>query len=177
MLSLYSVLFVNNLWIILHPTLKLSSHLLLWHAGTTHWSTLLFKLTFLACWTNPSIHITVYTYFLGILDKPIHSITVKTFFPGMLDQPIDPHYCLNLLSWHAAPTHRSTLLLKTYFLGMLDRGVTIHFFHKWYVSRYLKCITIHITIHFIGNCNYSLKSMLVDMGAAMIFFYMRSLTY
>ena len=58
------------------------------------------------------------------------------------------------------------------------RGVTIHFFHKRYVSRYLICITICITIHFIGNCNYSLKSMLVDMGTAMLFFfYMRSLTY
>ena len=50
------------------------------------------------------------------------------------------------------------------------RGVTIHFFHKRYVSRYLICITIRITIRFIGNCNYSLKSMLVDMGAAMFFF-------
>jgi hypothetical protein len=52
-------------------------------------------------------------------------------------------------------------------------GVTIPFFHKWYVSRYLICIRIRI----VGNCNYSLKSMLVDMGAAMFFFYMRSLTY
>jgi hypothetical protein len=51
------------------------------------------------------------------------------------------------------------------------RGVTIHFFHKRYVSWYLICITIRITIRFIGNCNYSLKSMLVDMGAAMFFFY------
>jgi hypothetical protein len=25
-------------------------------------------------------------------------------------------------------------------------------------------------MRFIGNCNYSLKSMLVDMGAAMVFF-------
>ena len=53
-----------------------------------------------------------------------------------------------------------------------DRGVTMHFFHK----RYLICITIR----FIGNCKtymYSLKSMLVDMGAAMFFFYVRSLTY
>jgi hypothetical protein len=31
------------------------------------------------------------------------------------------------------------------------RGVTIHFFHKRYVSRYLICITIRITIRFIGN--------------------------
>ena len=45
------------------------------------------------------------------------------------------------------------------------RGVTIHFFHKRYISRYLVCITIR----FIGNCNYSLKSMLVEMGAAMFF--------
>jgi hypothetical protein len=43
-------------------------------------------------------------------------------------------------------------------------------FDKWYVSRYLICITIRITIRFIGNCNYSSKSMLVDMGAAMFFF-------
>ena len=43
------------------------------------------------------------------------------------------------------------------------RGATIHFFHKRYVSQYLICITIRITIRFIGNCNYSLKSMLVDM--------------
>jgi hypothetical protein len=43
------------------------------------------------------------------------------------------------------------------------RGVMIHFFHKRYVSRYLICITIRITVRFIGNCNYSLKSMLVDM--------------
>ena len=50
------------------------------------------------------------------------------------------------------------------------RGVMIHFFHKRYVSRYLICITIRITVRFIGNCNYSLKSMLVDMGAAMFFF-------
>jgi hypothetical protein len=44
------------------------------------------------------------------------------------------------------------------------RGVTIHFFHK----RYLICITIR----FIGNCNcnYSLKSMPVDMNAAILFF-------
>ena len=56
---------------------------------------------------------------------------------------------------------------------MAARGVTIHFFHKRYLSRYLICITIC----FIGNCNYFLKSMLVDMGAAMFFFYMRSLTY
>ena len=42
-----------------------------------------------------------------------------------------------------------------------SKGVTIHFFHKRYVSRYLICITIRITIHFIGNCNYSLRSMLV----------------
>jgi hypothetical protein len=47
------------------------------------------------------------------------------------------------------------------------RGVTIHFFHK----QYLICITIRITIRFIGNCIYSLKSMLVDMGAAMFFLY------
>ena len=46
------------------------------------------------------------------------------------------------------------------------RGVTIHFFYKRYLSRYLICFTIR----FIGNCNYSLKSMLVDMGAAMFFF-------
>ena len=41
------------------------------------------------------------------------------------------------------------------------RGVTIYFFHKRYVSRYLICITIRIRIRFIhvGNCNYSLKSM------------------
>jgi hypothetical protein len=38
------------------------------------------------------------------------------------------------------------------------------FFHKRYISRYLICITIRITIRFIGNCNYSLKSMLVDMA-------------
>ena len=50
------------------------------------------------------------------------------------------------------------------------RGVTIHFFQKRYVSRYLICITIRIMIRFIGNCNYSLKCMLVDMGAAMFFF-------
>jgi hypothetical protein len=48
------------------------------------------------------------------------------------------------------------------------RGVTIHFFHKRYVLRYLICIMIRITIRFIGNC---LKSMLVDMGAAMSFIY------
>jgi hypothetical protein len=30
-------------------------------------------------------------------------------------------------------------------------------------------------IRLIGNCNYYLKSMLVDMGTAMVFFYMRSL--
>ena len=47
-----------------------------------------------------------------------------------------------------------------------SRGVTIHFFHKRYVSRYLICITIR----FVGNCNYSLKSTLFDMGAAMFFF-------
>jgi hypothetical protein len=43
-----------------------------------------------------------------------------------------------------------------------DRGVTMHFFQKRYnyISRYLICIMIR----FIGNCNYSLKSMLVDMG-------------
>ena len=57
--------------------------------------------------------------------------------------------------------------------GSATRGVTIHFFHKRYILRYLICITIR----FKGNCNYSLKSMLVDMGAAMLFFYMRSLTY
>jgi hypothetical protein len=50
------------------------------------------------------------------------------------------------------------------------RGVMIHFFHKRYVLRYLICIMIRIAIRFIGNCNYSLKSMLVDMGAAMFFF-------
>ena len=50
------------------------------------------------------------------------------------------------------------------------RGVTIHFFHKRYVSRYLMFITIRITIRFIGNCNYSLKSMLGDMGTAMFCF-------
>jgi hypothetical protein len=55
----------------------------------------------------------------------------------------------------------------------LSRGVMIHFFHKRYISWYLMCITIR----FIRNFNYSLKSMLVDMGAAMFFFYMRSLTY
>jgi hypothetical protein len=60
--------------------------------------------------------------------------------------------------------------------SVFTRGVTIHFFHKRYISRHLICITIRITIRFIGNCSYSLKSMLVDMGAAM-FFYMRSLTY
>jgi hypothetical protein len=49
---------------------------------------------------------------------------------------------------------------------LILRGVTIHFFHKRYVSGYLICITIR----FIGNCSYSLKSMLVDMGAAMFFF-------
>jgi hypothetical protein len=39
-----------------------------------------------------------------------------------------------------------------------------HFLKKSsYVSRYLICIMIRITIRFIGNCNYSLKSMLVDM--------------
>jgi hypothetical protein len=48
------------------------------------------------------------------------------------------------------------------------RGVTIHFFHKRYVSRYLICITIR----FIGNCNYSLKSMLVDM-----FFFLYDVAY
>jgi hypothetical protein len=49
-----------------------------------------------------------------------------------------------------------------------SRGVTIHFFHKRYVSRYLICITIR----FVGNCNYSLKSMLVDMshGRCHVFF-------
>ena len=31
------------------------------------------------------------------------------------------------------------------------RGVTIHFFHKRYVSRYLICITIRIMIRFIGH--------------------------
>jgi hypothetical protein len=31
------------------------------------------------------------------------------------------------------------------------RGVTIHFFHKRYVSRYLICITIRIMMRFIGN--------------------------
>ena len=51
----------------------------------------------------------------------------------------------------------------------LSRGETIHFFHKRYISRYLICITIRITIRFIGNCNYSLKSMLVDM----LFFFIR----
>jgi hypothetical protein len=30
---------------------------------------------------------------------------------------------------------------------------------------------MRITIRFTGNCNYSLKSMLVDMGAAMFFLY------
>jgi hypothetical protein len=53
---------------------------------------------------------------------------------------------------------------------VIIRGVTIHFFHKRYVSRYLICITIRITTRFIGDCNYFLKSMLVDMGAAMVFF-------
>ena len=53
----------------------------------------------------------------------------------------------------------------------VPRGVTIHFFRKRYVSRYLICITIRITIRSVGNCNYSLKSMLVDMGAAMFFLY------
>jgi hypothetical protein len=47
----------------------------------------------------------------------------------------------------------------------------IHFFHKRYISRYLICITIRITIRFIGNCNYSLKSMLVDMGVPCFFLY------
>jgi len=62
----------------------------------------------------------------------------------------------------------SPLLAVTVFIKCVSsRGVTIHFFHKRYVSRYLICITIH----FIGNCNYSLKSMLVDMGAAMFFLY------
>jgi hypothetical protein len=50
------------------------------------------------------------------------------------------------------------------------RGVTIHFFHKRYVSRYLICITIRNMIRFIGNCNYSLKYMLVDMDTPMFFF-------
>ena len=50
----------------------------------------------------------------------------------------------------------------------ITRGVAIYFFHKRYVSRYLICITIR----FIGgNCNYSLKSMQVDMGVAMFFLY------
>ena len=61
-------------------------------------------------------------------------------------------------------------LLNETLLLLLVRGVTIHFFHKQYISRYLICITIRITIRFIGNCNYSLKSMLVDMSAAMFFF-------
>ena len=66
----------------------------------------------------------------------------------------------------------SPLLAVTVFIKCVSsRGVTIHFFHKRYVSRYLICITIRITIRFIGNCSYSLKSMLVDMGAAMFFLY------
>ena len=52
---------------------------------------------------------------------------------------------------------------------VISRGVMIHFSHKRYVARYLICITICITIHFIWNCNYSLKSMLVDVGTAMFF--------
>jgi hypothetical protein len=51
---------------------------------------------------------------------------------------------------------------QTLYKENLIRGVTIYFFDKRYVSRYLICI--------IGNCIYSLKSMLVDI-------YMRSLTY
>jgi hypothetical protein len=50
-----------------------------------------------------------------------------------------------------------------------------HLFHKQYALQYLICITIPIMIRFIGNCNYSLKSMPIDMGAAMFYFYMRSL--
>jgi hypothetical protein len=50
-------------------------------------------------------------------------------------------------------------------------SVTIQFFHKRYILRYLICITIHITIRVIGNCNYSLKSMLVDM---MLIFFLKS---
>ena len=50
----------------------------------------------------------------------------------------------------------SPLLAVTVFIKCVSsRGVTIHFFHKRYVSRYLICITIR----FIGNCNYSLKSL------------------
>ena len=46
-----------------------------------------------------------------------HWNCLHTYFFGMLEQPIDPHYCLNLLSWHAGPTHRSTLLFKLTFLA------------------------------------------------------------
>ena len=48
-----------------------------------------------------------------------------------------------------------------------SRGVTIHFFHKRYVSRYLICINLRYVLY---ENNYSLKSMLVDMGAVMFFF-------
>jgi hypothetical protein len=54
-----------------------------------------------------------------------------------------------------------------------------HLFLGRFSSRYVEAtydtndmmlIFLCITIRFIGNCNYSLKSMLVDMGAAMFFF-------
>ena len=58
--------------------------------------------------------------------------------------------------------------LKLLEVSLSCRGVTMHFFHKRYVSQYLICFTIR----FIGNCNYSLKSILVDM-----FFFIYEVAY
>jgi hypothetical protein len=49
------------------------------------------------------------------------------------------------------------------------RGVTILFPQAIHIAIFDTCM-YYDTIRFIGNCNYSLKSMLVDMGAAMFFF-------
>ena len=52
--------------------------------------------------------------------------------------------------------NKTKVLLKVVFntnnpiIGIF-RGVTIHFFHKRYISRYLICITIRIMMRFIGN--------------------------
>ena len=81
----------------------------------------------------------------------------------LLDQPAQLNF-YSASSLKQQSTGRKLAPLGHY---LDSRGVTIHFFHKRYVSRYLICITIRC----IGNCNYSLKSMLVDMGAAMFFLY------
>ena len=69
-------------------------------------------------------------------------------------EPGVPTWCSRKCMYYNQIFHScNAIAITKYFTQrwVWSRGVTIHFFHKRYILRYLICITIRITIRFIGN--------------------------